>query len=154
MGGSLPCNVQRSLACESATCSMLWSKFNTCSKVRYDHQLLKQINNNKTTENQNIHSNEPLPCKNKTWVASITFLGCLSYISVTKKCYQVGFLEVGWRGFSSVTLASLLFREPIWLHSWHFYHNHPIKELLQKEMFKTTNLTRNADWSTGFHRRH
>ena len=29
-----------------------------------------------------------------TWVAFTTFLGCLSCISVTKKCYQIGFLKV------------------------------------------------------------
>ena len=31
-------------------------------------------------------------CKN-TWVPLTTFLGCLSFISVTKKCYKIGFLE-------------------------------------------------------------
>ena len=37
-------------------------------------------------------------CK-KTWVTLITLLGCLSYISVAKKCYQIGFLESSLRSF-------------------------------------------------------
>ena len=34
-----------------------------------------------------------------TWVTLTTFLGCLSCISVTKKCYQIGFLESSLRSF-------------------------------------------------------
>ena len=39
-----------------------------------------------------------------------------------------------------------------WLHSWHFYHNHATKELLQGQMCRikeTTNPTRNAAWFIG-----
>ena len=44
-------------------------------------------------------------CKN-TWVTSITFLGCLSCVSVTKECYPISFLEGSFR-----TLASLFFQK-------------------------------------------
>ena len=37
-------------------------------------------------------------CKN-TWVTSTTILGCPSCISVTKECYQIGFLESSLRSF-------------------------------------------------------
>ena len=37
-------------------------------------------------------------CKN-TWVTLTIFLGCLSFINVTKKCYLVGFLESPLRNF-------------------------------------------------------
>ena len=47
-----------------------------------------------------------------------TFLGCLSYINVTKECYEVG-------------LSNKM------VHSWHFYHNHATKELLHEQMCKT-----------------
>ena len=56
-----------------------------------------------------------------TWVTSTTFLGCLSCISVTKECYQMSFLEGSLR---SVFISC---RRPIWLHSWHYYHNHATK---------------------------
>jgi len=48
-------------------------------------------------------------CKN-TWVTLTTFLGCLGYISVTKKkCYQISFLESSLKRFffSYITLAIL-----------------------------------------------
>ena len=75
-------------------------------------------------------------------------LGCLSCISVTKECYQIGYLEGSLRSFFISYISSSLFRRPIWQHSWHFYQNHATKGLLQGQMcmiIKTTNLTRNAD---------
>ena len=64
------------------------------------------------------------------WVASTTFLGCLSYSSVTKECYQIGYLEGSMRNFFiSYISLSLFFRTPIGLHFWHYYHNHTTKEL-------------------------
>ena len=41
-----------------------------------------------------------------TSVTLTTFLGCLSCISVTKNCYQIGFLNVHRGAFSLVTLLS------------------------------------------------
>jgi len=38
-------------------------------------------------------------------------LGCLSCISVTKKCYQISFLDSALRNFSLVTVASLCFQK-------------------------------------------
>ena len=49
-----------------------------------------------------------------------------SCISVTKECYQIGFLN--WT-FIEFHLLVSFFRRPIWLHSWHFYHKHAVKEL-------------------------
>ena len=40
-----------------------------------------------------------------------TFLGCLSCISVTKECYQIGFLESSLRRFFISSLASLFFSD-------------------------------------------
>ena len=78
------------------------------------------------------------------------FLGCLSCISVTKECYRIGYLESSLRSFFiSYISSSLFFRRPIWLHSWHYYHNHATKELSRGSCVgskkETTNLTRNAD---------
>ena len=52
-----------------------------------------------------------------TWVISATLLGCLSCISVTKECYHYAIIYAMETYFYA-------FRRPIWLHSWHFYHNH------------------------------
>ena len=50
---------------------------------------------------------------------------------MTKECYQI--YKFYWKFeeelLSLVTLASLPFRRPIWLHSLHFHHNNAIKEL-------------------------
>ena len=54
-----------------------------------------------------------------TRVTLTTLLGCLSCISVTKECYQIGFIETSLKSTSSVTLDNLF---SICLHSGHFYH--------------------------------
>ena len=76
-------------------------------------------------------------------------LGCPSCISVTKECYQIGFLKVHWGASSLVPLAIVsCFGRPIWLHSWHFSpktmqpRNSPG---VVCNITETTNLTRNAD---------
>ena len=73
--------------------------------------------------------------------ASITFLGCLSYINVTKECYQIGLSNK----VLHPSLVNISFiRRPTWLHSWHFYHNHATKELLHGQMCKTK--ANNINW--------
>ena len=44
-------------------------------------------------------------CSN-AWVTSTTFCSC---IYVTKKCYQIGFLEIHWGAFPWVNVAGLFF---------------------------------------------
>ena len=48
-----------------------------------------------------------------TWVTSTTFLGCFSCTSVTKECYQVGFLEGSLRSFFISYVSSSLFSEEL-----------------------------------------
>ena len=45
---------------------------------------------------------------------STTFLGCPSCITVTKECYQIGFLESSLRDFSTLAIVSF-FRRPTFL---------------------------------------
>ena len=68
-----------------------------------------------------------------TWATSTTFFGCLSCISVTKECCQIGFLEISLKSFFSSYISQyLLFRRPIWLHCLHFFHNHATHQELSK----------------------
>ena len=53
---------------------------------------------------------EDLIHSKNTCITSTTFLGCLSYISVTKECYQIGFLEGSLR---SSFISSSLFSEDL-----------------------------------------
>ena len=79
-------------------------------------------------------------CKN-SWVTLTTFLGCLSCISVTKKCYQ-GFLECPLRNlfFSYISYKSLI-SEDLFAY---IPCNHSNQGTLQEQMCKikeTTNFT-------------
>ena len=56
-------------------------------------------------------------------------LGCLSCISVTKECYQIGFLESSLSLFQSPSISQPHLSEDLFLHSWHYYHNHATKQL-------------------------
>ena len=62
-----------------------------------------------------------------------------------RKATQHVFLKVHWVASSLATLASLSFQKQFgYIPSWHFYHNHATKELLQRQMCKikeTTNPT-------------
>ena len=61
-------------------------------------------------------------CEN-TQVTSTTVLSCPSCISVTEKCYHIGF-----RLILQLHQLVSLFRRPSCLHCWHFYHNHATKD--------------------------
>ena len=84
-------------------------------------------------------------CRN-TWVTLTTFLGC---ISVTKECYQVGFLTgSSLRSFSLLPFARLFFQKKYLATFLVFLPQACNQGTLQGQMCKikeTTNLTRNAD---------
>ena len=66
---------------------------------------------------------EYVPCDRQIWESSLQkklvnyILGCLSCISVTKDCYQIGFLKVHylWMGFENVILLAWYTMRQRWL---------------------------------------
>ena len=99
---------------------------------------------------------DPVHCKN-IWVTSTIFRSsqlhaCCDICDVLQTSKDasnlIQTLSVVEKLLLFVNIRILLKALAIWVHSWHFYHNHATKELLQGQMSKireTPNLTRNAD---------
>ena len=125
----------------SGMCVFIWlSCWYSCWKL--DFMDIDYIPSALTCTHTHTHTHTHTQQKHLGYFKHI--LGCLRYISVTKECYQIGFLEIR-RGAFSVPLVSNLATFLAFDH-----HNHATKEISRGSCVgakkETTNLTRNADY--------